>query len=151
MHSPPCSPICCPACQMFSYSKASFSDNGTCNTCRQLASLEARISDLESRFHVLANNSNLASASPIDLASVDSPDSSPPSQLASQPAASPSQQGQWVTVRRSSRGTKSQAHHQPLQVSNRFSPLSNPPNQDKALVIGASTVRNVKLAFNLWG
>ncbi|MED6253420.1 hypothetical protein ATANTOWER_029224 [Ataeniobius toweri] len=32
---------------MFSYSSASFSDNGTCNKCSIFVALEARVSELE--------------------------------------------------------------------------------------------------------
>uniref|UniRef100_A0A9J7Z708 SGNH hydrolase-type esterase domain-containing protein n=1 Tax=Cyprinus carpio carpio TaxID=630221 RepID=A0A9J7Z708_CYPCA len=59
----------------------------------------------------------------------------------------PLQQGNWVTVRRHSRGSK---HHSsvPFKTLNRFSPLSEAPTEkpdESALVIGDSIVRNVKI------
>ena len=37
-------------------------------------------------------------------------------------------------------------HHEPLRISNRFSPLNDTPVEKTTLVIGSSIVRNVKLA-----
>ncbi len=59
----------------------------------------------------------------------------------------PVQQGNWVTVRRPSRGSK---HHSsvPIKTSNRFSPFSDAPTEkadESPLVIGYSIVWNVKI------
>ncbi len=59
----------------------------------------------------------------------------------------PPQQGNWVTVRRPSRGSKHRSSV-PIRTSNRFSPLSDAPTEkpgESALVIGDSIVRNVKI------
>ncbi len=59
----------------------------------------------------------------------------------------PRQQGNWVTVRRPSRGSKHRSSI-PIKASNRFSPLSDAPTEkpdESALVIGDSIVRNVKI------
>uniref|UniRef100_A0A9J7Y3U4 Uncharacterized protein n=1 Tax=Cyprinus carpio carpio TaxID=630221 RepID=A0A9J7Y3U4_CYPCA len=63
------------------------------------------------------------------------------------PVTAPLQQGNWVTVRRHSRGSK---HHSsvPIKILNRFSPLSEAPTEkpdESALVISDSIVRNVKI------
>ncbi|KAI2642384.1 N-acylneuraminate cytidylyltransferase [Labeo rohita] len=63
------------------------------------------------------------------------------------PVTSPLQQGNWVTVRRHSRGSKHRSSV-PIRTSNRFSPLSDAPTEkpdQSALVIGDSIVRNVKI------
>ena len=64
----------CSVCQMFSYSTASFSDNGTCIKCSLFVVLEARLSELEARLctvenHPIASQAPLASVEPASLAS----------------------------------------------------------------------------------
>ncbi len=59
----------------------------------------------------------------------------------------PVQQGNWVTVRRHSHGSKHRSSI-PIKTLNRFSPLSDAPTEkpdESALVIGDSIVRNVKI------
>ncbi len=59
----------------------------------------------------------------------------------------PIQQGNWVTVRRHSRGSKHRSSV-PIKTLNRFSLLSEGPTEkpdESALVIGDSIVRNVKI------
>ncbi len=59
----------------------------------------------------------------------------------------PVQQGNWVTVRRHSCGSKHRSSV-PIKTSNRFSPLSDAPTEkpdESTLVIGDSIVRNVKI------
>ncbi len=59
----------------------------------------------------------------------------------------PVQQGNWVTVRRPSRGSKHRSSI-PIKTSNRFSPFSDAPTEkpdESALVIGYSIVWNVKI------
>ncbi len=63
------------------------------------------------------------------------------------PVAKPPQQGDWVTVRQHSRGSK-HCTSIPIKISNRFSPLSDAPTEkpdESALVIGDSIVRNMKI------
>ncbi len=57
------------------------------------------------------------------------------------------QQGTWVTVRRSSRGSKHRSSA-PIRTSNRFSPLSDAPTEkpdESDLVIGDYIVQNMKI------
>ncbi|XP_076147399.1 uncharacterized protein LOC143131664 [Alosa pseudoharengus] len=159
----PASPISdslrCPACHMLANSSASFSGHATCKKCRLIANLEARIGELENHIHTLDQISKQLVAEPL-VNCVDAPADC----TVSATMTAPSQQGDspWVTVRGArpkrkqpvgpvSPGSKSKrrkptANHQPIHVSNRFSPLARETEKPATLVIGASTIRNVMLA-----
>lgn len=71
--SPSTSSLSCSVCLMFSYSSASFNNNGTCNKCSLFAVLEARLSELESQLCTMeassvASQAPLATAEPASLA-----------------------------------------------------------------------------------
>lgn len=115
----------------------------TCDKCREIVRLTEKISELETRIQTLIEDSKNArdTDNALDATSLVN------SVHCSVPAVEPLQQGNWVTVRRPSRGTK---HHSsvPIRTSNRFSPLSNAPTEnpvESALVIGDSITRNVKI------
>lgn len=100
--------LSCSLCHMFSYSPASFSNNGKCNKCSSFVALEARVSELEARLFRIQEPTQIE------------PPSGPPTeptQLGSQ--------ADWVTVRRK-QSSRPKWHHLPVHISNRFSPLSDP-------------------------
>ena len=80
---------------MFSYSSASFSDNGTCNKCSLFAVLEARLSELEAQLRTMENQSlaNVVSQPPV--AGVGRPSVAPTPLVVPE---QPGNQGGWVTV-----------------------------------------------------
>ncbi|KAL0151778.1 hypothetical protein M9458_052929, partial [Cirrhinus mrigala] len=86
----------------------------TCDKCREIVRLTEKISELETRIQTLIEDSKNVRAldTALDATSLGSP------VHCSVPVTSPLQQGNWVTVRRHSRGT-----------SNRFSPLSDTPTE----------------------
>ncbi|XP_070402527.1 uncharacterized protein [Nothobranchius furzeri] len=125
---------------MFSYSSASFNDDGTCNKCSIFLALEARVSELEAQLRAVEkpvdSHSYLASTG---LSSSEPTRSGPPEE-----PEQPGPQAGWVTVRRKHR-TQPVGHHQPVHVSNRFSPLTDATTDKPTLIIGSSIVRNVAL------
>uniref|UniRef100_A0A3B4DPH6 SGNH hydrolase-type esterase domain-containing protein n=1 Tax=Pygocentrus nattereri TaxID=42514 RepID=A0A3B4DPH6_PYGNA len=148
----------CSECGMFSLTpfSASSDSDSVCTKCQLVSCLVEKVDQLEVRIRGLLRDRQpeAALAAPGTLGRVSTP---------STPASEPSQRGEWVTTRRSSRKAKANAnaeakasppehHAPPIRVSNRFAPLSEAPTVKpvkSTLVIGDSIVRHVKLATPL--
>ncbi|KAL0154011.1 hypothetical protein M9458_050670, partial [Cirrhinus mrigala] len=135
--------VTCSTCHMHSLSISVGSEGFTCDKCREIVRLTEKISELETRIQTLIEDSKNVRASDTAL---DATSSGSPVHC-SVPVTSSLQQGNWVTVRRHSRGSKHRSSV-PIRTSNRFSPLSDAPTEkpdQSALVIGDSIVRNMKI------
>ncbi len=136
--------VICTVCHMYSLS-ISVSDEGfTCDKCREIVRLTEKVLELETRIQTLVEDSKNVRA--VDTA-LDVTSSGTPVHCSVPVTLEPVQQGNWVTVRRPSRGSK-HCSSVPIRTSNRFSPLSDAPTEkpgESALVIGDSIVRNVKI------
>ncbi len=111
--------------------------------CREIVRLTEKVLELETRIQTLVEDSKNVRA--VDIA-LDVTSSGTPVHC-SVPALAPPQQGNWVTVRRPSRGSKHRSSFR-SEHQTRFSPLSDAPTEkpgESALVIGDSIVRNVKI------
>ena len=135
--SPPSGAISCSNCLMFGYFPASFTGTDTCVKCSIVVRLEVGIIAIEARLRILESNS--ATVKPM-LAGADRQKVAP----LSRPPATPEQQGDWVTVQKG-HNAKPAGPHQPVHVSNRYSPLSETPAEKPTLVIGSSIMRHVNL------
>ncbi len=114
----------------------------TCDKCREIVRLTEKILELETRIQTLIEDSKNVRA--VDTA-LDATSSGSPVHCSVPDE--PVQQGNWVTVRRHSHGSK-HCSSVPIKTLNRFSPLSDTPTEkpdENALVIGDSIVRNVKI------
>ncbi len=123
--------VVCTTCHMYSLSLSVGDEGFTCDKC--IAFEMHRIK--ETRIQALVEDSKNVRA--VDTA-LDATSSRTPVHC-SVPV-EPVQQGNWVTVRRHSRGSKHRSSV-PIRISNRFSPLSDAPTEkpgESALVIGDS-------------
>ncbi|XP_060758750.1 uncharacterized protein LOC132869548 [Neoarius graeffei] len=148
-------PVQCAECRMFSHSSSVTSDSSisfTCDKCRLVSSLTEKITVLEARVQALEQVSERENSVVSVRESLDALGgvSNPPT-----PALEPLQRGEWVTARRYKCRAKATAearprehHSSPRHVSNRFALLSDAPTEkpERALVIGDSIIRHVKLA-----
>ncbi len=134
--------VFCTVCHMYSLFISVSSKGFTCDKCREIARLTEKILELETRIQTLVEDSKNVRAveKALDATSSGSPvHCSVPDE--------PVQQGNWVTVRQHSRGSK-HCFSVPIKTLNRFSPLSDAPTEEpdeSAIIIGDSIGRNVKI------
>ncbi len=135
--------VICTVCHMYILSISVGDEGFTCDKCREIVRLTEKVLELETRIQTLIEDSKNVRAvgTALDVTSSGTPVHCLVLALA------PVQQGNWVTVRQHSRGSKHRSSV-PIRTSNRFSPLSDTPTEkpgESALVIGDSIVRNVKI------
>ncbi len=134
--------VICTVCHMCSLSISVGDEGFTCDKCREIVRLTEKVLELETRIQTLVEDSKNVRAvgTALDVTSSGTP-------VHWSVPVEPVQQGNWVTVRQHSRGSK-HCSSVPIRTSNRFSPLSDAPTEkpgESALVIGDSIVRNVKI------
>ncbi len=108
---------------MYSLSISVSSEGFTCDRCKEIIRLTEKILELETRIQTLVEDSKNVRAvdTALDATSSGSPEHcSVPDE--------PVQQGNWVTVRRHSGGSKYRSSV-PIKTLNRFSPLSDTPTE----------------------
>ncbi len=135
--------VVCTVCHMYSLFVSVSSKGFTCDKCREMVRLTEKVLELETCIQTLVEDSKNAWA--VDTA-LDATSSGSPVHC-SVPALEHMQQGNWVTVRRPSHGSK-HCSSILIRTSNRFSSLSDAPTEkpdESALVIGDSIVRSVKI------
>ncbi len=134
--------VICTVCHMYSLSISVGDEGFTCDKCREIVRLTEKVLELETRIQTLVEDSKNVKAvdTALDVTSSGTP-------VHCSVPVEPVQQGNWVTVRQHSHGSKHRSSV-PIRTSNRFSPLSEAPTEkpgESALVIGDSIVRNVKI------
>ncbi len=134
--------VICTVCHMYSLSISVGDEGFTCDKCREIVRLTEKVLELETRIQTLVEDSKNVRAvdTALDVTSSGTP-------VHCSVLVEPVQQGNWVTVRQHSRGSKHRSSI-PIRTSNRFSPLSDAPTEkpgESGLVIGDSIVRNVKI------
>ncbi len=122
--------VACNVCHMYSLSVFVSSERFTCNKCREMVRLTEKILELETRIQTLVED--IKNVSAVDMA-LDATSSGSPVHC-SVPALEPMQQGNWVTVRRPSRGSKHSSSI-PIKTSKWFSPLSDAPTENLMKVL----------------
>ncbi len=135
--------VVCTSCHLYSLSLSVGDEGFTCDKCREIVRLTEKILELETHIQTLVKDSKNVRA--VDTALNATSSGSPVH--CSVLALAPVQQGNWVTVRRHSRGSKHRSSV-PIKTSNKFSLLSVAPTEkpdESALVIGDYIERNVKI------
>ncbi len=134
--------VFCTVCHMYILSLSVGDEGFTCDKFREIVRLTEKILELETRIQTLVEDSKNVRAVDTALDATSSGRHVHCSVLYESV-----QQGNWVTVRRHSRGSKHRSSI-PIKTLNRFSPLSDAPTEkpdESALVIGNSIVRNLKI------
>lgn len=101
------------------------------------------VSKLEAQCHTMKTQALANKDSQAEIASVDKPSVAP---VHCAPAVPKQPQGMMTVSRKWSHKSKpTMVHHQPVHISNCFSPLSDTPAEKPTLIFGSSVLRNMKL------